>query len=301
MEFTAFNFMAAEAKEKARVQSGANAAEEDDGNKKQTRQERRVNRKEIQQAERKLAMGFMYDRPPGLVLPGEEVEPTEHKTDREAWEERLPILKGAPLHGAHDRRSDTHSADQMANPFGAQVRKVRCMKCGEWGHQSTDRECPMRNIQSNAEKKRQLHEDPMASLVFEQAGDARQTLEVKSFTLENSRHGGISSTAENQQLIADDEDEETISRAERKALKKRYKELKRERKKRKKKEEYEKFKKKMLKLEKKAKKSKQRKGSESASSSSSNASGSDSDSSKSKSSGSDQSEPERKKKKRASS
>lgn len=46
---------------------------QDDGNKKQTRQERRVNRKEIQQAERKLAMGFMYDRPPGLVLPGEEV------------------------------------------------------------------------------------------------------------------------------------------------------------------------------------------------------------------------------------
>ena len=28
MDFTAFNFMAAEAKEKARVQSGANAAEE---------------------------------------------------------------------------------------------------------------------------------------------------------------------------------------------------------------------------------------------------------------------------------
>lgn len=46
------------------------------------------------------------------------------------------------------------------NPMGRQIRNVRCLRCGQWGHQSGDRECELRDSNPH-DAARQVMEDPM--------------------------------------------------------------------------------------------------------------------------------------------
>jgi CBF1 interacting corepressor len=55
--------------------------------------------------------------------------------------ERFPFLKDAPVEGEY-----TNSVKVNFKPMGIRLRNVRCLRCGEWGHQSGDRECALKDF-----------------------------------------------------------------------------------------------------------------------------------------------------------
>lgn len=72
--------------------------------------------------------------------------------------ERFPMLKDAPVEGSY-----TQSLRVNFNPVGVRLRNVKCIRCGQWGHQSGDRECSMRDQNPN-DATRQVWEDPVTEI-----------------------------------------------------------------------------------------------------------------------------------------
>ncbi|CCI49357.1 unnamed protein product [Albugo candida] len=70
--------------------------------------------------------------------------------------ERFPFLKDAPVEGDY-----TGNVKVNFKPMGVQLRNVRCLRCGEWGHLSGDRECELRNFNPH-DAARQALEDPFS-------------------------------------------------------------------------------------------------------------------------------------------
>jgi len=126
-----------------------------------------------------VGMAFMYNAPPGFQKPvekeqqddvaaaasgdfgGDFVGPVQGKPwdPGPSAEEKFPQLKGAPKEGSY---TDGLVNQAQHKPFGVQVRNVRCSKCGNWGHQQTDRECPKFTEAGSADDWNKHTNDPMA-------------------------------------------------------------------------------------------------------------------------------------------
>ncbi len=56
-------------------------------------------------------------------------------------------------------------APARVKPFGVEVRNVRCLRCGNYGHQSGDRECPLKDVIMPNEESRLKRDDPLTAIM----------------------------------------------------------------------------------------------------------------------------------------
>lgn len=101
----------------------------------------------------KLSVNFMYEPPPGVrkQRDKEDNEP-EYKFE---WQRQYNAPRESYCKG------DTEIRDQ---PFGIQVRNVRCIKCHKWGHINTDKECTMYHLSMSEARK--IHSEAEANQVM---------------------------------------------------------------------------------------------------------------------------------------
>lgn len=79
----------------------------------------------------RLGINFMYEAPPGLKAADHIDEVREVKFE---WQRKFNAPRESYAKG------DEAVRDQ---PFGIEVKNVRCIKCKVWGHVNTDKTCPM--------------------------------------------------------------------------------------------------------------------------------------------------------------
>ncbi|XP_068650869.1 uncharacterized zinc finger CCHC domain-containing protein At4g19190 [Aristolochia californica] len=204
------------------------------------RQTALISKKEKEKVEAMKAVSFMYVRPPGYNAESAKAaeiadekkkleqinapkEPTEnlytvmHDTDTARshlgddrkkkrpkdifgralpTEEEFEVLKNAP-------RLETGMPARV-KPFGIEIRNVKCVRCGTYGHQSGDRECLLRDAIMPNEENRLKRDDPLTAIMAHTDPTEPLKWELKQKPGISPPRGGFSADDPNQQIVAED-------------------------------------------------------------------------------------------------
>ncbi|KAK7496334.1 hypothetical protein BaRGS_00012499 [Batillaria attramentaria] len=155
----------------------------------QKEQEMLSNRALLGDEKAKLGLSFLYDAPPGMKKKEKEDDEPEYKFE---WQRKY----NAPRE-AYAKGDDTIS-DQ---PFGIEVRNIRCIKCRQWGHVNTDKICPLFGKNLTAEPPQP--ETSTSSLL--------EGLKEEGFQLKQSMLGRFMAGADGEPVLAgEDEDDPEV-------------------------------------------------------------------------------------------
>ncbi|XP_073306984.1 uncharacterized zinc finger CCHC domain-containing protein At4g19190 [Primulina huaijiensis] len=111
-------------------------------------------------------------------------------------EEQFEVLKNAP-------RLET-GVLVRAKPFGVEIRNVKCLRCGNFGHQSGDRECPLKDAIMPNEESRLKRDDPLTTIIAQTESSEPLKWELKQKPGMSPPHGGFNPDDPNQQIVAED-------------------------------------------------------------------------------------------------
>lgn len=136
--------------------------------------------------------------------------------------DRYPILKNAPVDGKYNKDPNaTVSIDIHAHkPFNEVLRNVQCLKCHQWGHKIGDRECKLKDITSESERKRQIQQDP-STVIMDTIQHEKQRLILRHSSLPrelnhltntygNNKYNNTQDVALHQLVHSDDEDVDDV-------------------------------------------------------------------------------------------
>ncbi|EPS62043.1 hypothetical protein M569_12751, partial [Genlisea aurea] len=198
------------------------------------RQTALINKKEKEKLEMMRAVSFMYVKPPGYDAESAKAaeissenrntvnheENASHSQEPSAegpasmkvekkksrpkdvfgralpTEEQFQILKNAP-------KLDTGVAGR-SKPFGVEIRNVKCLRCGSYGHQSGDRECPMKDAIMPNEQSRLKRDDPLTAMLAQSDSVEPLKWELRQKPGMSPPHGGFDPDDPNQQIVAED-------------------------------------------------------------------------------------------------
>ncbi|KAK4557409.1 hypothetical protein RGQ29_007245 [Quercus rubra] len=194
------------------------------------RQTALISKKEKEKVEMMKAVSFMYVRPPGynpesakaaeLADADDDDNKAQHDPpesvpirDRSGEEKKKPrpkdvfgrhlpteeefeVLKNAP-------RLETGVAGRV-KPFGVEVRNVKCLRCGTYGHQSGDRECPLKDAIMPNEESRLKRDDPLNAIIAQTDPNEPLKWELKQKPGISPPRGGFKPDDPNQQIVAED-------------------------------------------------------------------------------------------------